>query len=222
VTVTLNETGDTMYAKIIGEKYEATKDLRPVEIAALFRAELKAAVKAGELPKLAYSVRCRNYNSIAVRIGGFLKAGLQVTTLEAARAQTERPTEFYPGERQTPAAAELVKKLEGMLAAYNFDRSEIETDYFNVRFYSSVEFDWEERNDEAKLLAAGTLPPAPPPKPSAATSPRANHVARVESFARYIEERENEESLAEGCKVIPFPKEVFVVPCPFPMEPASC
>ena len=65
----------------------------------------------------------------------------------------------------TQEALDLMAALEGLLSAYNYDYSDSQSDYFNCRFYKSVEFAmalthaerkaWEaEREAKAKALDA--------------------------------------------------------------------
>lgn len=115
----------------IGIKYETTKNLTTAEIAKMIRSDIKALVKAGELPAAAYSVRTRSYSggsSIDVTISGSLpfrslKIGSRFGRWEAV---------------QTDALNALVAKLNVIVNAYNRQDVDLMTDYFNVRFYSDV------------------------------------------------------------------------------------
>lgn len=133
-----------MYEKTYGAKYEQTKGLRRVEIAKLIRADIKAAVAAGELPKVSYSVRASGGgNSIHVRIAW------------KARPVGDRPAI----ERYTAETRALRSAVEQIVEAYNYDCSDLQSDYFDVRFYGSV--DIEEDGDamvtELRSAAAAAL-----------------------------------------------------------------
>jgi hypothetical protein len=126
---------DTCY----GSRYRS--GLSTTEIAKLVRLDIKQAIKARTLPKGRYSVRSAyfaNGSSITIRI---LDLALQVVSPQWAMVEV-----IDPGRNRepvyTPAAGEVLKTLEGLLAAYNYDGSDLNTDYFHVNFYTSVDFDW--------------------------------------------------------------------------------
>ena len=140
-----------MYETTYGTKYEATKGLSRVEIAKLIRADIKAAVKAGTLPAAKYSVTCQSYaggGSINIKVADVTKEGFVLHNEARLRWDLENPhAGLYncPAnvrDLYSPEAVELKKTLEGIMAAYNYDGSDIQSDYFNVRFYGGAEFDW--------------------------------------------------------------------------------
>jgi hypothetical protein len=105
-------------------------------IAKAIRADIKAAVKAGDIPCVKYSVRTRKF-------AGGSAIDVEVIGLPNARIEREHPyggTVFaYSDETNI-----VVKKLEAIVAAYNHDGSDSMTDYFDVRFYGHVSVDWRE------------------------------------------------------------------------------
>lgn len=136
------------YNNVQGSKYEATKDLNRAELKKLMLADLKAA----GLPK---GVRVtlregRGSFSLTATIAGFKG----ILNPERVKHDEENPHEFVPEfrcPRFTEEATTLAARIICLLEAYNYDKSEIETDYFNVRFYLHVEF---KREDERAELAA--------------------------------------------------------------------
>lgn len=125
-----------------GAKFDRSLSVK--EIAARIREDFKAALKAGDLPAgLKLSVTT-DYSStsaaIRVRIKA-LPAGLQRHTAEYLAHQAAHPHDFFRGERRTPEIKALLAKLSEMVNAYNFDKSDIMTDYFHKRFYDSITFD---------------------------------------------------------------------------------
>lgn len=140
-----------------GPKYDA--NLSTVQIAKAFRADVKAALKAGELPAgLQLSVRAPRHSSIQVEI-----VASPVRVLNPARLEQDRsnPYTFVPEQlcpRFTAEASALLEQLTKMLNAYNYDGSDTSVDYFNVRFYGSVRFDWKlEELERAAAVAGGQL-----------------------------------------------------------------
>jgi hypothetical protein len=120
-----------------------TKGFSRKELAAFVRADIKACQKKGQLPKdMKVSVRIQSYSgggSINVRV---TEAGFKVCEdsylHNAAGGHYRNENAGY-----LTVQAEAVKnKLSAILAAYNYDDSEIQTDYFDVRFYGHAEYDY--------------------------------------------------------------------------------
>jgi hypothetical protein len=126
--------------KFEGAKYRATEELSRVQVAALIRGEIKAAVKAGALPKTKYSVRVSSYaggGSIDVHIA--LPEGMKMYAKDRLLADHFRPHDFSRLYWKSEEARALEAKVEAIVSAYNFDDSDSMTDYFHVRFYGRVE-----------------------------------------------------------------------------------
>lgn len=116
-----------------GSKYRATERLSLVEVAKLIRADVKESVAAGMLPRgLALSVRVRHHSSIDIAITA---APFEVLSRAYVLAVDVLPHVHTRISRYTPLTLCALDRLEGLANAYNFDRSEPETDYFHVRFY---------------------------------------------------------------------------------------
>jgi hypothetical protein len=149
-----------MYETTYGTKYEATKDLSRVEIAKLIRADIKAAVKAGTLPAAKYSVTCQSYSgggSINIKVADVNKEGFVLHNEARLRWDLENPhAGLYNApsnvrDLYSPEAVEMKKTLEGIMGAYNYDGSDIQSDYFNVRFYGGAEIDWRYADAQKEL-----------------------------------------------------------------------
>lgn len=112
---------DTWY----GSKYEETKDLDIKDIAKLVRGDIKAAVKTGALSDLLrYGVRIERFSggqSIDVRI-----------------AWKQPPEDAERRLHEHARANCWLETLKGIVDAYNFDGSDMQSDYFRVRFYSHI------------------------------------------------------------------------------------
>ena len=132
-----------------GARYEETKGLRHTEIAKLIRQDIKASVKAGELPAAKYSVRCPHWGAIRIDIKG--RVSFAATTLTTA------PLHGYWRLVSSPEMASTLRTLTGIADAYNYDHSRIEEDYFNVRYYSSVSDCTDNREEEYKAANASGI-----------------------------------------------------------------
>ncbi|HXV74633.1 MAG TPA: hypothetical protein VD713_07885 [Sphingomonadales bacterium] len=146
----------TRYEISYGSKYD--KEATTTEIAKRLRADIKAAQKSGGLPKgLKVSVRS-SYFSMGSSIDIRVKAcPFPFLNLERLLHDTLNPREFVPETIcpvYTEAGSELLKKLQGMMNAYNYDGSDIQTDYYNVNFYGHAEFDHDLTHSVRKALLA--------------------------------------------------------------------
>lgn len=135
-----------------GSKYTQTKNLRTVEIAKLIRADIKAAIKSGELPAgIKCSVTTESFSggsSIDIRVTA---CPVQIWTESFL---TSNPNVFFEGERVTEEAKAILKTLKAIHRQYNFDHSDIQTDYFHVRYYGGASFCWElEKADREATIA---------------------------------------------------------------------
>lgn len=133
-----------------GSNYDTTERLDIADIAKLVRADIKAAKKEGKLPKKGFKV--------SVRIDRFAGGCSLDVTVKAAPFQVLNPEYLdweeteeakhnaWPPvglERLTPTADAALKLLKGILGSYNRDNSDIQTDYWDVRFYGHVDYDYD-------------------------------------------------------------------------------
>ncbi len=149
-----------------GSKYDANLDT--AEIAKLVRADIKAAVKSGTLPAGKYSVRIERYSmgsSISVRIGDldgvlfepeYLVRGEEFLRGGPVLMADDRIA--YPS-RYLPWVNETVSMVEEMLNAYNHDRSDSMSDYYDVKFHARVtlDSDWERFRRELEKRPAAPV-----------------------------------------------------------------
>lgn len=140
-----------MYERSYGSKYaefftneDGTHRWRTAaEIAAAIRADIKAAVKAGDLPKEAkYSVTCENYSggrSINVVVRDLPGAWVPADSEEAAPHRWG--VEGNVLSLTAKAVQDKVKEIHG---AYNYDGSEAMVDYYDVNYYgdAKIEDEW--------------------------------------------------------------------------------
>ena len=203
-----------MSERVHGEKYDAK--LSTPAIAAKVREEIKALVKSGELPRAKYSVRSESFaggSAIRVRITEVAPFELVSSDWVLWTIWNNDPSGIRnPGgarNRHTPKAAALLKRIESMLAAYNHDGSDIQSDYFDVKFYASVDFDYREITEQEAAIRE--LPEALLRARSAAEQTQreaAEEIARAE----YRAQQAAEEAEAEERRRL-----AIVVPAPFPV-----
>lgn len=128
-----------------GSKYESTKSLRTKEISALIRADIKSAVKAGELPAGKYSVRTGGTWSartidVTFDLGNdfclFSRANLEWREEHPHESCADAPANIR--ERYSDECRKVESKIHEIVNQYNYDRSDLMTDYFDCRFYAHV------------------------------------------------------------------------------------
>jgi hypothetical protein len=146
-----------------GSKYQATRELGRVAIAKLIRADIKAAIAAGSIPAgTKVSVRAyRVTHSSAIDITiTDVPAGFDIRThsedIDAARMRgVSKPWLTRP-------AYELLEVLGAIFHSYNYNNCDLQSDYFDVRFYGGVEFDYQladSRTARPILLPVAKLAP---------------------------------------------------------------
>lgn len=102
-----------MSYKFTGSKYQETKDLDVAEIAKLIRTDLKQAFS-----EYKFSVRIERFS-----MGQSINVIIKETDIN---------------DRFSDQAEELVKEVKEIIEQYNFDDSDMLSDYSHVRFYSHV------------------------------------------------------------------------------------
>ena len=112
-------------------------------LAKLIRQDIQAAVTAGKLPRAEYSITTEKYSmgsSINV-----VATKLPFSVLnEAAFYPTKFGPQFDSGRFRTRYSAEaenLQQKLEEIVGAYHWDRSDPMSDYYNERFHKDIRLD---------------------------------------------------------------------------------
>jgi hypothetical protein len=135
-----------------GAKYDRATDI--AEIAKRVRADLKAAVKAKDIPGTKYRVTIERYSqgqSLNVRIGD---VPFTIVSEERIRRDILDRADFDPAFGwRTEEAVALIRKVEAIVGAYNFDGSDSQTDYYHVNFYSTVDYGRQE-NTEGEAFRA--------------------------------------------------------------------
>jgi hypothetical protein len=125
-----------------GAKYQATKDLRRVEVAKLIRADLKAFFGPRSAWKASVTCDGERGTGKGIDVGLTPPAGFLILNPDRVADELRNPhgnQRGYP--RFSPAAQWVLDQVLDLVNAYNFDESDIGTDYFNVRFYEDVKID---------------------------------------------------------------------------------
>lgn len=123
------------FTTTVGSKYQATKDMDIAEVAKLVRADIKAAIKAGQLAAGKYGVTIERFSmgqalNVKVAIPGLVdRCPERMAALD--RGEPVRTT-------RTDAAEAVIAMIEGILGAYNRAEDHGQSDYHHTRFYAHV------------------------------------------------------------------------------------
>ena len=124
---------------IKGPKYESTSTLGLTDLAKLMREDIREATRDGKLPRgLKVSVTTSRYSmgqSIDIRI---VEAPF-VTRVPEHEVDDNR-AQGIKWPWLTRDAAGVLETLEEIHGAYNRDRSDMQSDYYSVRYSGSVSF----------------------------------------------------------------------------------
>lgn len=154
-----------MYERTYGKKYDTLGGYQSAaDIAKLMRADIKKEINAGNLPGTArnYTVRVHNYaggRSIDIRTKNLPESLWQECdgTIPGSedgysaricrdywcKGRNDSP-HAYTHQTLTVEGQRIEKILKAIHAAYNYDGSEIMTDYFDVNYYGNAQVgaDW--------------------------------------------------------------------------------
>lgn len=150
-----------------GTKYDATRDLPLTEVCKRIRQDIKDAIAGGLLPKLKVSVRKQDYRAMSLRVTD-VPASFRLYLPEYLAWARANPSAdeygngpYYDygsphrGQRMTPEYESVLQVLTEIAQAYNRDNSDSMVDYFDVRFYTTIQFCWElERRRKEEEMAA--------------------------------------------------------------------
>jgi hypothetical protein len=138
-----------------GSKYD--KNLSIKEIAVRVRKDIAAAIEAGNLPEMKVSVRVQHYSggrALHVKVTK-LQEGFRLFNRKRLVLDLANPHAFTREPIYTPAGEGLLTALKRLVNAYNYDRSDSQSDHFDVNFYEHVDLWWEyERDLKAAAIAA--------------------------------------------------------------------
>jgi len=131
-----------------GSKYRQTANLPRTELAKLMRADIKAL----KLPKgFKISVRTESFSG-----GGAIRICVMAVP-EGFNLIESLSDGLCQRRTLTPAAKRLLASLKAIHSAYQYDDSDIMTDYFHCRYYGDAEYHYElldqEQASRPSLLA---------------------------------------------------------------------
>lgn len=146
-----------------GSKLATTGEKDVKEIAKAVREDIKAAIKKKVLPKGEYSVTIKRYSGGRSLDVAIKSLPFPIVNHEWLYWEQRDPNQHPPGgiDRHTKEAIAVTAVVEAIVNQYNFDKSDIMTDYFHVNFYSHVSFDWEVEKFERDSYMAGKPVTAP-------------------------------------------------------------
>lgn len=132
------------------------------DIKARILADLKAAVASGDLPACKPTLREGTgvgTLSITVTLRDLAVPALRPEYVRYECGAGAEP-EPYPGRwrndsRHTEAAVKALARAEEIAGAYNFDKSDIQTDYFHVGYYLHVQLDPKQLAAETEAIICG-------------------------------------------------------------------
>jgi hypothetical protein len=131
-------------------------------IAACVRSDIKAAIKAGALPKgtkVSVRIDCGTLHaSIALSVTEL--PGVVLHNRECVLRQWSDPyayIEYRIVPINTPEAQAVLKTLQGIVSAYKRDRSDIQSDYFDVNFFDTVRFSSDLESADRRTVLASVL-----------------------------------------------------------------
>ena len=136
-----------MYDRKYGERYSETKELFTTDIAKRIRTDIKTAIQNKQIPDIRTSVRTKYFSggsSIDIEIVEMPFNPLNKTRI---KEELDNPNEISHEDVYTAEAEQVRQFLKSIMNSYNYDGSDIMTDYFDVRFYGSVDigFDFTEK-----------------------------------------------------------------------------
>lgn len=138
---------DAMYPKWYGVNYNAAHTVK--DIAAIIRTTLRTFIKNGNLgPVTNVTVRKDGHNAIRVNLT-VPKVKVDADTPGAVECIDRWNDTVWavidgnyatPGaaDRIEPAAREALKRVENFIATFNHNGSNVQIDYFDVKFYTTV------------------------------------------------------------------------------------
>jgi hypothetical protein len=139
-----------------GSNYDST--LTTTDVAKKIREQVKGLKKDGTIPKDTKISVTSKYFSGGSSISIYVKESPRLRFFNpeyfafqsALKDGSKNLSSDRSPERHSEEGQKILDLLKGIAESYNYDKSDIQTDYFNVNFYLHVETEYElERNEQA-------------------------------------------------------------------------
>jgi hypothetical protein len=132
--------------RVYGDKYDKVRNLSVVEIAKFMREDIKLAMKVakattepGTVATFDAFAAIPDGVKITVRTRHYTSIDIVVRNIPEAWGWTEEETPWgHKRAAATPALKALGEALKTIHHAYNYDGSDVSTDYFDVNYYGGV------------------------------------------------------------------------------------
>lgn len=154
----------TRWAPPVSGSKRGNGRMNVADVAKAVREDVKQAIKLGGLPegiKVSVTIdRFAGGQSLRVKI---TEAPFQVLNPERLQFDRDHPHSYPTLPLQTEQAKEVERRIEAIVGAYNQDRSDSQSDYFDKDFYQSVDYGHELQSREREAHKAGSAPKASTP-----------------------------------------------------------
>ena len=130
------------YNNFQGSKYD--KNMTINDITKAIKNDIKEAIKNNELPEIQVSVRSNKYsmgcsiNMTVTECGYSVKNPEWFRLIDENKLDHETRVAMAPCGWMTRESYNVLRKLEEIANAYNYDSSDLQTDYFDSRFCLNV------------------------------------------------------------------------------------
>ena len=140
------------YGGVKGSKYERTRHMPIKDIAKMIKGEIQ-----DKYPYIKVGVGTKSFTGgreVNVTIKSYPNAFMirRVIYPEMEHLPEDKIPSYAWGWQYTPDAKKVVDGIKAIMDSYNYNDSDIQTDYFDVSFYGDVEFDWDLRKIEEKRI----------------------------------------------------------------------
>lgn len=119
-----------------GSKYAETKSFSTKDVAKRIRQYVKVA-----FPGWKFSIRS-SYKNISVRIT-HIPDGIALFNPEWVAFTRANPHTHCTFHRYSDQVRSVIDRINDELNSYNYDKSDLQSDYFDTKFYTSIGVDWQ-------------------------------------------------------------------------------
>ncbi len=139
---------------ITGSKYKETENLSLKEIAKLIRADFKEL----KLKGYKISVRCRDHIAIDMEVVAVPEGFRMFSDIgaEFTKKFPNRPTSIISNSLYSDDYTKIVAEMKKIFDSYNYDYSDVMSDFFNVRYYGNPKLSYDLRSQLEKNEVAAS------------------------------------------------------------------